>query len=126
MSRRHLSPETSAVIAAGIELHVGALAACRGQAQEIFKLQKNAAEDTEDGDEELDLADPLGLSTQRAIHELEAAVHASALTSIGLTLANLDAQGIEVRPLVSVQLDADVLERFRETTGADPEGRKPQ
>jgi hypothetical protein len=125
VSRRHLSPEISGMIANGIATHVGALAACQGQAKEIFELQKAAAEDTEDGDEELDLADPLGLSTQRAIHELEAAVHAAALTSIGLTLANLDAQGIEVRPLVSVPFKTEARS-FRAKDGGDPEDRDPQ
>ncbi len=126
MSRLKLSPGISAMIAAGIETHVGALAACHGQAREIFQLQKDAAEATEEGDEELDLTDPLGLSTQRAIHELEAAVHASALTSIGLTLATLDAQGIEVRPLLSVRDHAESVARFNTKGDDDPGSRKPQ
>lgn len=111
VSKRALSSETSALLVMGTETHVKAATSCIGQAAEILDLQTAAAKATDEDDEEVDLLDPLGLSTQRAIHELEAAVHAAALTQIGCTLATLEALGYEVRGLCEVRWEAEAREK---------------
>lgn len=112
--KKALSPEVSAALALAVEFHVKAAQAALGQARGLFGLQNRAAQG---GDDEVSILDPLGLSTQRAVHELEAALHATALTSITVALANLEAQGFEVRGLVAARTDAETRARQRETIG---------
>jgi len=112
VSKRALSAQASATIAAGIVTHVKAAVSCIGQAKELLEEERKLRTLVEEG--ECDRAMPARLAAQRAVHELEAAVHSAALTSIGCTLATLEAQGFEVRRLCEVRWDAEAREKEKD------------
>lgn len=78
-----------------IETHVRLGRHCRGQAHELLEQETRLRENLEETSPEI-----LAIAARRATHELEAALHDSTLTSIGVSLVLLSAQGYDVAELI--------------------------
>lgn len=108
--RRLLSQATSAMLVRSIETHVTLAAMCRRQGAELAETEGEVVE-----------SQALALAQVRATHELERATHCAALTSIGCTIATLEALGYEVAALATIQNEAEDRERKKDEAPAEDE-----
>lgn len=104
---KKLSEAVEAVLVKGIGLHTQAASCSLGQARELVEEEDGIKRQVAEGKgDESSLQLIATLATQRAVHELEAAFHASMLTQIGLTLGLLEAAGVSVDSLFAEMAEA--------------------
>jgi hypothetical protein len=113
LNRKTLQGETVATLVGSTELHVAACAYSRGQAKELREAETTAVGGT----------NTFRLAQLRGVHELEAAVHSDALTSIGCTVAVLEALGYETRNLHAARVNAEIRALLR--TSQAPTDKRP-